>query len=162
MQALCPSPRLILLIGIFASLTCSDQGRLPSPTVRVDLSHRLPEKPRRQFAAADTSHECSRKVTLAGQGASQRFVVTWRLFRSGERRRFITAVQVAPDGPFEGGRGPRASASVGPTRGEAVPVTLRWSATRGCGAIRASTTVTLRTDDPTCKPPRLTGGKIFK
>lgn len=151
---------MLPLLALVA-LTCAEGGTLPSPTVRVDLSDRLPKKARRRLAAADTSYECSRKVTLEGQGARQRFVVTWRLYEAEADRRFITAVQVAPDGPFEGGRGPRASASVAATRGFTVPVEIRWSATKGCSNIRASTMVELRSDDPTCKPPRPTG-KIFK
>jgi hypothetical protein len=153
--------RLALLLLALSALTCSEGGQLPSPTILVDLSDRLPDKTRRQLAAADTGWECRRKVTLEGHGARQRFVVTWRLFQAEAGKRFITALRVEPDGAFEGGRGPRASASVRETRGSTVPVEIRWSATKGCSAIKASTTVELRTDDPTCSPPK-PAGKIFK
>jgi hypothetical protein len=149
----------VLVVALTA--TCSESGQLPSPTVRVPLWERLPIKAQRQFAAADTTYECSRKVKLAGKGAAQRFVVTWRLFEAGEGVRFITAVQVDPDGPFEGGRGPKASALVSGTKGKNVSVQIRWSATKGCSSINAQTTIQLRTDDPDCKPPKPAGGKIF-
>jgi hypothetical protein len=74
-------------------------------------------------------------------------------------KRYITAVQVDPDGAFNGGRGPKASAVVTP-RGEKVAVQIGWEAQKGCGAIHARHELELRPDDPACTPPK-PAGKIF-
>jgi len=151
-----------LFLVVVALLACSEGGTLPSPTVRVDLSEHLPERARKRFVAADTSYECDRKLTVAAQGGSQRFVLTWRVFEADAGQRYITAVQVDPDGAFSGGRGPKASAAVSPAGGKERKVTVQigWEARKGCGEIRASQTLTLSPDDPSCKPPK-PAGKIF-
>lgn len=157
-----PARRHLLFLVVLAPLTCNEGGTLPSPTVRVDLSEHLPNKALKRFVAADTSYECDRKLTVAAQGGSQRFVVTWRVFEADAGERHITAVQVDPDGAFSGGRGPKASAAVSPAGGKERKVTVQigWEARKGCGGIQASQTLTLSPDDPTCKPPR-PAGKIF-
>jgi len=151
--------RRLLLVALATGLACAEGGTLPSPTVRVDLSWHLPKKAQRLFAAADTSFECDRKLTVAAEGGSQRFVVAWRVFEADGGKRFITAVQVDPDGPFGGGRGPKASAVVTPG-GDRVTVQISWEARKGCGAIRARQDLELRPDDPACTPPK-PAGKIF-
>ena len=150
----------LALIGLVMGC-CTEGGTLPSPTVRVDLSRHLPGKALRRFVAADTSYQCDRTVTVTSHGASQRFVVAWRVFEADEGQRHITAVQVDPDGPFSGARGPKASAAVNLHRGgKKVSVQISWQATRGCGTIHANQSVTLHPDDSGCKPPR-PAGKIF-
>lgn len=154
-----PARTALSLLVVVAG--CTEGGTLPSPTVRVDLSPHLPRKVQRRLAAADTSYECHRKLTVEGEGARQAFIVTWRVFEADAGQRHITAVQVDPDGPFTGARGPRASAAVDPVKGgKGVSVRVGWQATRGCGTIKASNTLALRPDDPRCKPPK-PAGKIF-
>lgn len=155
------SNRAWLLVLALPCLTCSHETSLPSPTVRVDLRHRLPEKELRRLQLADTTYECHRAVELRAQGAGQRFIITYKLLPGEGGKRHITVVQVAPDGPFTGARGPVASAVVGEGKGGVVPVEIKWEATKGCSTISAGTRVVLRADDPACKAPR-PAGKIFQ
>jgi len=152
------SQRLALFVVLLA---CCSETFLPSPTVRVDLRHRMPEKELRRLLLADTTFECRRRATVETAGASQRFIVTYKVFQGECDRRYITAVQVEPDGPFSGARGPVASAVVSDGNGRKVPVQITWEATRGCSTVTAGVRVELVPDDPTCKPPR-PAGKIFK
>jgi hypothetical protein len=139
---------------------CSSEGVVSSPVVRVDLRDRLPRNLQRQIAAADTSYPCTRTFTLSEGEASQRFVVNYRVLQ-GEQAQHITAVEVVPDGPTEGARGPKASAMVGELRLQEdgskevaeVPVRISWSATSGCSRISRTRIMTLRADAPDCKPP---------
>jgi hypothetical protein len=133
----------------------------------VDLRDRLPADVLKRLMAIDMTYECSRTVELAAQGVSQRFELTWRVFAH-DSDRYITAVQVEPDGPTQGGRSPEASATAEPTRINEqegnklamVPIRLTWSATSGCATVGDTRTVALRADSPGCKPPQNTL-KIF-
>jgi hypothetical protein len=149
---------LPVLLLLCAGITCSGPAELPSPTLRVDLRAKLPRKVLRRLMAVDTSYECSRKLTLRSGGASQRFIVTSRVFDFKEGQRYLTAVQVEPDGPTEGGSSPEASAAVGEPvieegQGMTVPVNLTWSARAGCSKVTAGEQVKLASNDPACKPP---------
>jgi hypothetical protein len=143
----------ILLAGV---VSCGGDGRLPSPTLRVDLRDKLPRKALRRLLAVDTTYACSREVTLRVPDASQRFRVSWRVFDY-KALRYITAVQVAPLGLAEGASGPAASATVGePTaKGDVttVPIQISFSGRAGCTSFTAGRQVQLRSNDPGCKKP---------
>jgi hypothetical protein len=157
---------VVPILALLTLTTCSDGGTIPSPLVRVDLQDKLPAKVQRRLRAADTGFECHRKVGLTEQGASQQFIVTWRVFEAETGVRYITAVGVETDGPFTGARDPSGTAVVEDPRpreggGNAVRVHIQWQATKGCSAISARTVEALDSQDPSCKPPR-SGVKIFQ
>ena len=156
----------ILALLALTLATCSEGGTIPSPLVRVDLSDKLPAKVQRRLRAADTGFECHRKVGLTSQGASQQFIVTWRVFEAETGVRYVTAVGVETDGPFTGARAPSGTAVVEDPRpreggGNAVRVRIQWQATKGCSSISARTVEQLDSQDPSCKPPK-SGVKIFR
>ncbi len=146
---------LALLVG------CQEGGMVTAPVVRVDLRPRLPEKLRRRLAVADMTYECRTPFKLSAGNAEQSFVASWRVLEEpGER--FITAVEVNPEGPTRGAGSPSASALVEEIqkhrRGKEVvglaPVRVSWSASKGCGKVSSAVRIELRADDPGCLKPR--------
>ena len=138
-------------------LGCGGGHSVSSPVLRVDLRDRLPPKLQRQIVATDTSYPCTHRFTLAAEGASQRFVVGYRVLDDGTSKH-ITAVEVEPEGETVGASAPAATAAVGESRtagGIAIQrVRVSWEASKGCGKVSATTTVELRADGEGCRPPR--------
>lgn len=158
------SARLALLFPVMTLLFggCEGGGSVTSPVVRVDLRARLPEKLQRRLAVADTTYECRKLFKLGVRDAEQGFVASWRVLDE-EGGRYVTAVEVEPDGPTRGGSSPSASASVldvfnAAAKGQAVvavaPLLVSWSARKGCSSVGASTRLDLRADDPGCRKPK--------
>jgi hypothetical protein len=151
----------LLLLTVAVLLGCEENSRLPSPLVRVDLRAKLPPQLQRRISVADTSYECRKTFTLSSEGASQRFVASWRVLADGGSK-YVTAVQIEPDGSTSGVTAPSASARVqemvlrdlGPGRVAAVPVRVTWTAAKGCSKVSATTQVELAANDPGCTPPR--------
>jgi hypothetical protein len=147
----------LLALLVFAALHCGGGTELPSPLVRVDLRDKLPAKVLKEMRALGGSYECRREVTLRAEGASQSFVVTWRIYDHKESR-YFTAVGVEPDGPTRGATSPEATATVDELKREGgasvLPVHLLWSAREGCSTVSARKIVKLRSDDPACKQPK--------
>jgi hypothetical protein len=146
---------------LFVLLAGCDRGAVSAPVVRVDLRARLPEKVLRRLVAADTTYECRKPFKLASGGAEQAFLASWRVLdETGER--FITAVEINPDGPTRGAGSPTASALVeeiqkrreGKDVVGMVPVRVSWSASKGCGKVSAVERIELRADDPACVKPK--------
>jgi len=147
---------VLLLLG-----GCEGGGSVVAPVVRVDLRSRLPEKLQRRLAVADTTYECRSPFKLAAGGAEQAFVASWRVLEEpGER--YITVVEVNPDGPTRGAGSPSASALVEEIqkRRESkevvalAPVRVSWSASKGCGKLSSFSRLELRADDPGCHKPK--------
>jgi hypothetical protein len=151
--------RPLLLLALLVS-SCEGGHALSSPIVRIDLRAKLPEPVVRRLAIDDTSYECRKPIALEVSGARQRFVATYRVFDDVQGK-FITAVQLEPDGPTEGAHTPEASGAVLnlENRGRAtrvvavVPLRVSWGATKGCSKLASSIVVMLPADAPDCKPP---------
>jgi hypothetical protein len=143
-------------------VACEGGRSLPSPVVRVDLRPKLPPTVQRRIAIDDSSYECRRRFAAQAGGASQRFVAVYRVLDDKEGK-FVTAVQVEPDGEASGASSPEATAVVGevtmrgraPAAAATAPLRVSWSARQGCGTIRTQTAVDLVADDPGCKAPAL-------
>ena len=147
---------VLLLLG-----GCEGGGAVSSPVVRVDLRARLPEKLQRRLAVADMTYECRKPFKLEAGGAEQAFLASWRVLEEpGER--FITAVEVNPDGPTRGAGSPSASALVEEIQkrreGKEVvalaPVRVSWNASKGCGKVSSVVRLELRADDKGCVKPK--------
>jgi len=153
-------PRLLLLALLPVALACEGGHTLSSPVVRIDLRAKLPEAVVRRLAISDTSYECRKPIAVEVSGARQRFVATYRVFDD-QQGKFITAVQLEPDGPTEGAHSPEASGGVLnlENRGSAtrvvavVPLRVSWGATKGCSKLASSIVVMLAADAPDCRPP---------
>jgi len=149
----------LLLLALIAP-ACEGGHTLSSPIVRIDLRAKLPEPVVRRLAINDTSYECRRPFALEVSGARQRFVATYRVFDD-QQGKFVTAVQLEPDGPTEGAHTPEASAGVlnMVNRGSTarvlavVPLRVSWGATKGCSKVASSIVMDLAADAPDCKPP---------
>jgi hypothetical protein len=143
-------------------VACEGGRSLPSPVVRVDLRDKLPPAVQRRVVIDDSSYECRKPFAAQVSGASQRFIAVYRVLDDKEGK-FVTAVQVEPDGETTGASSPEATAVVGevkvrgraPAAAATVPLRISWSARQGCGTIRTQTAVELLADDPSCKPPTL-------
>ena len=141
--------------------SCDGSGSVSAPVVRVDLRSRLPEKLQRQLAVADLTYECRKSFKLAARGAEQAFLATWRVLDDGKEK-FITAVEVNPEGPTHGAGAPSASALVeeaekrhlGSVLVSAAAVRVSWTASKGCSKVEAATRLELRADDPGCQRPK--------
>jgi hypothetical protein len=68
--------------------------------------------------------------------------------------RYVTAVEVNPEGPTRGAGAPVASALVEEPEKARVAVRVSWTADKGCGKVNAGTRVELRADDPSCQKPK--------
>lgn len=156
-------PRILIIALLAAgSASCSGEGVIKHPLVRVDLSSGWSRQVKLRALAA-IPLECKKTVALAASGVNPRFRVAWRVADFGESRR-IAAVEVGPegDGRVAGVRNFAASAGVGvPTnRGTeervmtTVPVQVGWSGETGCASIGRSESVLLRADDPSCVAPK--------
>jgi hypothetical protein len=149
----------MLRIALLAALAvaCGGGHTLTSPVLRVDLRDRLPPKLQRQVAIADTSYPCTHRFTLADKGASQRFLASYRVLDDGTLR-YITAVELEPEGDTVGASAPSATAAIGEARragtASVLPLRVSWQASKGCEKTSAKTTVELRTDSELCRPPK--------
>lgn len=154
---------LMLMLMLAPSVAaCTGDSRFSTPLVRVDLSDQLPAKARRTALIA-TPLRCDKELSLAAAGLAPRFALSWKVLDFGSSR-FITAIDVRPagDARLRGANAAKASASVGPLTNAGTaqgpmataPVTITWSARKGCSEIGATKRVILRADEPSCKRPK--------
>jgi hypothetical protein len=145
-----------ILLSLSLAVACGGHS-VSSPVLRVDLRDRLPPKLQRQVAKADSSYPCTHRFSLAAEGASQRFLVGYRVLDDGASKH-VTALEVDPEGETSGASAPSATAAVAGIRQASgvsvVSVRVSWEASKGCNKVGASTTVELRADGPGCRPPR--------
>jgi hypothetical protein len=152
---------LLLALLVLAPVSCQSEGTVSAPVVRVDLRAKLPPRVQRLVALADTSYECRKPFQLSAGGAEQAFLAIWRVFEDGAGR-YVTAVEVNPEGPTRGAGAPSASALVEELQSRkqgqqlvmVAPVRVTWTASKGCGKVKAGVRLELRADDPACQKPR--------
>lgn len=150
----------VLLLALLVGLACDGGKLLSAPIVRIDLREKLPPAVARRQHINDTSYECRQSFALETSGARQRFVASYRVFED-KQGKFVTAVQLDPDGATEGAHTPEASAGLLNlvNRGSAervlaaAPLRVSWGATKGCAKVSSSKVIELAADAPDCKPP---------
>lgn len=152
---------ILLALLVLAPAGCPSEGNVSAPVVRVDLRGKLPPRVQQLVALADTSYECRRSFKLSAAGAEQVFLAVWRVFEEGAGR-YITAVEVSPEGPTRGAGAPSATALVEELQSQkqgrqlvmVAPIRVSWSASKGCSKVNSSVRLELRADDPGCHKPR--------
>ncbi len=141
---------LTALVALVAPLACGSGAQtMPNPLIRLDLSQRIDAKIRRLLPAA-IDLDCHVKLTLGDATVRQQsFVINWRVADL-KRRRYFTAVDVAPAAGEAKGK---ASASVGITSKEGrIPVTIHYHFQEGCSdSVSQTKTFHISTTHASCK-----------
>lgn len=149
--------RWALVAAAYAACSSSGGGSIPNPLIRVDFSDKIPKRLRAR-AHGGIPLACTKQVTLEASGADQRFVASWRALDI-DGVRYVTAVEVVPEGKTRGASSPTATAAVGGLERKGpgdkthdqVHVTISWRAHKGCGQVEQTRRITLAADDPSCK-----------
>lgn len=141
----------LLALTLLVLSDCDSNQQLHSPTIRVDLSARLPEKASRR-AVSGITYYCRKGVSLSQGAAKQDFIVSWRIIDI-DKIRYIVAAEVAPKGKTVGAKNPKASATVGAANplDQNLPLRIYWGAQSGCSTLEATMDTKLSLNDPSCR-----------